>query len=303
MISALSAQSLPTTPVLSRICLGGATFGREIDQSAAFAMMDHAIAKGVTLFDTAANYSAGESERIIGAWLAARDSSALRPAVATKIYPPYTEAHIAAAVAVSAARLGVETIDVLYLHKWDASADTPMALRALDRLVREGRVRTLGVSNYTTAQLRAALTTQTRLGLTPLSLVQNNHNLAIRTVDDELRELCTAHRVAIVTYSPLGAGYLTGKHRAGVQAGSRFAVIPGHQDVYFNPLAERRLARLEAISARTGVGMTHLALAWALHQRGVTSVLIGGRTLAHLDQAFAALSFDDAALFAELEEI
>ncbi|WP_438479729.1 aldo/keto reductase [Oleiharenicola lentus] len=300
MLSASPLQSSPVVPAFSRICLGGATFGREIDQVASFALMDHGVANGVTLFDTAANYSAGESERIIGAWLAARPS-VKRPGIATKIYPPYTEAQVVSAVAASAARLGIETIDLLYLHKWDETADTPAVLRALDRLVREGRVSRLGASNYTAAQLKRALALQGRLGLKPFQVVQNNHNLAVRTVDDEMRQLCAAHGVAIITYSPLGAGYLTGKHRGGVEAGSRFAVIPGHQDVYFNPLAERRLARLQEVSVRNGLAMTHLALAWALHQRGVASVLIGGRTPAHLDQAFAASRYDDAGVFAELE--
>src|SRR5204862_2036273 len=105
----------------------------------------------------------------------------------------------------------------------------------------------------------------------------------------------------IVTYSPLGAGFLTSKHQRGVEPGSRFALIPGHQRIYFHEAAWRRLARLEAVAARTGHSQAHLALAWALHQPGVASVLVGGRTPAHLDQALAAEAFDDPAIFAELE--
>ena len=108
-------------------------------------------------------------------------------------------------------------------------------------------------------------------------------------------------RVAAMTYSPLGAGFLTGKHRGGVQPGSRFDVAPGHQAIYFKPGPESRLVRLAAVSIRTGHPMAHLSLAWAMHRPGVTSVLIGGRTPVHLDQAFAAFSLDEPALFAELE--
>ncbi|MEQ1853064.1 MAG: aldo/keto reductase, partial [Chthoniobacteraceae bacterium] len=107
-------------------------------------------------------------------------------------------------------------------------------------------------------------------------------------------------QIAIVTYSPLGAGFLTGKHQRGVAPGSRFDLVPGHQDVYFHESAYRRLARLEAVAARTGLSQAHLALAWALHQPGIASVLIGGRTPAHLDQALAAEALDDPALFVEL---
>jgi aryl-alcohol dehydrogenase-like predicted oxidoreductase len=122
--------------------------------------------------------------------------------------------------------------------------------------------------------------------------VQNNHNLAVRNVTPELRAFCAARNIAIVTYSPLGAGFLTSKHRRGVEPGSRFEVAPGHQKIYFNPEAERRLAHLEALAARTGHSQAHLALAWALHQPGVASVLVGGRTPAHLDQALAAQAFE-----------
>jgi aryl-alcohol dehydrogenase-like predicted oxidoreductase len=288
-------------PTPGPICLGGSTFGREINETAAFALMDHARARGVSLFDTAATYSAGASERIVGAWLASRRPALDAPSIATKIYPPYTSAAIDTAVAASAARLGVETIDLLYLHKWDETADTPEAVRALDCLVRAGRVRTLGASNFTHEQLQASLALQARLGLAPFRFLQNNNNLAVREFDAPLRDLCTAEGVAVVTYSPIGGGFLTGKHRGGVEPGSRFDVSPGHQNVYFNPGSERRLAHLSEVSARTGHPMAHLALAWALHRPGVTSVLIGGRGPAHLDQAFAALDLDDAGLFAELE--
>lgn len=290
----------PSLPPVSPLCLGGSTFGREIDQTAAFALMDHAMARGITLFDTAATYTAGASEKIVGAWLASRRPAAGSLTVATKIYPPFTPEAIDAAVAASAARLGVATIDLLYLHKWDAAAETPATLRALDGLVRSGRVRALGVSNFTAAQLQTVLALQQQSGLAPFRALQNVNNLAVSEVGPEVRDLCTAREVAIITYSPLGAGFLTGKHRNGVQPGSRFDVAPGHQAIYFKPGPEGRLARLAAVAARTGHSMAHLALAWAMHRPGVASVLVGGRTPAHLDQAFAALALYEPALFAEL---
>ncbi len=291
----------PSLPPVSPLCLGGSTFGREIDQAAAFALMDHAVARGITLFDTAATYTAGASEQIVGAWLASRRPAAGTLTVATKIYPPFTPEAIDAAVAASAARLGVATIDLLYLHKWDAAAETPAALGELERLVRSGRVRSLGVSNFTAAQLSTVLALQQQSGLAPFRALQNVNNLAVSDVAPTVRDLCAAREVAIITYSPLGAGFLTGKHRAGVQPGSRFDVAPGHQAIYFKPGPEGRLDRLAAVAARTGHSMAQLALAWAMHRPGVTSVLVGGRTPVHLDQAFAALALNEPALFAELE--
>ncbi len=288
-------------PALGRISIGGSVFGRELDQDAAFAYMDHAYLRKVTHFDTAATYTAGASEKIIGAWLASRQPKPGTLTVATKLYPPYTPEAIDAGVAASAQRLGVETIDLLYLHKWDAGAETPAALKALDGLLRTGRVRALGVSNFNAEQLRRIIDLQVQLGLATLRALQNGNNLAVREVDTSLRDICAAHDIAIVTYSPRGAGFLTGKHRGGVHPGSRFDVAPGHQGIYFQPLPERRLAKLTQVAERTGHPLSHLALAWALHAPGVTSVLIGGRVPDQLDQAFAALALDEPALFAELE--
>ncbi|MDZ4289049.1 MAG: aldo/keto reductase [Prosthecobacter sp.] len=287
----------PLTP----IGLGCVTFGREIDEAAAHVLLDHAVAHGVTFFDTASAYSRGLSESIIGRWLASRQPPAGSITIATKILPPYEPARMAEAVEQSLDRLGLPAIDLLYLHRWDATAETPEALAALDGLVRAGRVRSLGVSNYTLAQLAAAAALQEQHGWEPFRAVQNNHNLAVRDAPPELRQWCAARGIAVITYSPLGAGFLTGKHQQGVQPGSRFDLVPGHQDVYFHPQSRQRLAQLERVAARTGHSQAHLALAWALHQPGVTSVLVGGRTPAHLDQALAALAFNEPTVLAELE--
>lgn len=285
---------------VSQIGLGCVTFGREIDEAAAHVLLDYAYEHGVVFFDTASAYAQGASESIIGRWIASRRPAASSLTIATKILPPYEPARLASVVDESLQRLGLAVIDLLYLHRWDATAESPAALAALDALVREGKVRALGASNCNCQQLETALALQERHGLERFSVVQNNQNLAVSDVSEELRRFCAARKIAIVTYSPLGAGFLTGKHRHGVQPGSRFAVVPGHQDIYFHEAAYRRLARLESVAARTGHSQAHLALAWALHQPGVASVLVGGRTPAHLDQALAAQSFDDPALLAEL---
>lgn len=292
----------PTGMRVSNIGLGCVTFGREIDEAAAHVLLDYAHAHGVCHFDTAAAYGEGASERILGNWLASRRPAAGSVNIATKILPPYEAARIEESVERSLERLGVPAIDLLYLHRWDATAESPSALAALHGLVRAGKVRVLGASNFNTSQLAAALTQQEQSSLEPFRVVQNNHNLAVSDVSAEFRAFCASRQIAIVTYSPLGAGFLTGKHQRGVAPGSRFDLVPGHQDVYFHDAACRRLARLEAVAARTGHSQAHLALAWALHQPGITSVLVGGRTPAHLDQALAAQAFDEPALFAELEK-
>jgi aryl-alcohol dehydrogenase-like predicted oxidoreductase len=222
-------------------------------------------------------------------------------ALATKILPPYSPATIEEAVAGSLQRLGTGFVDLLYLHRWDETAADAAVLRSLDALVKSGRVRALGASNFTVPQLSRILDLQADLGAAPMRALQNIHNLAVRSIDDSTRQLCARHRIAVVGYSPLGAGFLTGKHDQGVQPGSRFDIIPGHQNVYFNDLARKRLSRLREIAASSGLPMTQLALAWALHQPEIAAVLVGGRTTAHLDQALQACSFPAPGLLRELE--
>jgi aryl-alcohol dehydrogenase-like predicted oxidoreductase len=284
-----------------RLGLGCVTFGREIDRADSFAMMDHALHHRITLFDTAAAYGSGASEEIVGQWLAARGTRE-RLILATKILPPYSAAAIETAVSVSLRRLAQPSVDLLYLHRWEDSVLEPEVLRALDGLVRDGRVRQLAASNFSTVQLEQAVRRQADLGVAQFRALQTVHNYAVRSVDEPMRSVCARERIAIIGYSPLGAGFLTGKHAQGVQRGSRFDLIPGHQNVYFNALAHGRLARLEQVASQSGVAVTRLALAWALQQPQIATVLVGGRTTAHLDQALHALAFSAPNLMQELDD-
>ena len=145
------------SPALGPISLGCVTFGREIDEEASFAIMEHAYSRGIAWFDTATTYGDGRSEQIIGAWLRTRGFGTGAPAIATKLYPPYSAQSIRDGAAACAHRLGVVSIDLLYLHAWDKTAQDPEVLVALDGLVRSERTRALGASNFTIAQLAAIL--------------------------------------------------------------------------------------------------------------------------------------------------
>lgn len=280
--------------------LGCVTFGREIDAPAARAMLDHAYARGWRHLDTAAVYGGGESERIVGAWLAERRPGGVT--VATKMVPPYGAAAIRAGVAAGLLRLGLPKADIFYLHRDDAGLDED-TLRALDAEVRGGRVDRLGITNIKPERLAHLLARQMALGLTPFRVLQCNQNLAVTELDDAMRAVCARHALEVVTFSPLGAGFLTGKHRAGVAAGSRFELVPGHQSIYFHPTARARLEALLALAAETGQEPARLALAWALNRAGVGTVLVGGRTPAAIEQALAARTPLDPAILARLEAI
>jgi aryl-alcohol dehydrogenase-like predicted oxidoreductase len=277
--------------------LGCATFGREIDEAASRAVLDHASAHGFRHFDTAAAYGAGASEAILGRWLADR-----RPAgaeVVTKLVPPYDSASLSAGLAGSLQRLGVACVDVFYLHRWDASL-TDDSLRALEEARQAGRFGRLGISNIQPDSLRSLLGRQRALGLRPCEVLQCNQNFAVTELTPEMRGVCAEFGLEVVTFSPLGAGFLTGKHRAGVVPGSRFDLVPGHQAIYFNPAARQRLELLLRVAERTGHAPEHLALAWALRRPGVSTVLVGARSAAHLDQALAARDLADTSTLAAL---
>lgn len=294
-------MSPPSPAPRCALGLGCVTFGREIDAAASFAMMDHAVTHGIRFFDTAAAYSAGGSETVVGQWLAARRPDLPRPEVATKVLPPYTAESITRSVTASLERLAVPHLDVLFLHRWDESLLRAEAHETLAALVQRGTVRALAISNVTAAQLAPTLDCQARAGSARFSWVQNIHNYAVRGFDAPLRDLCRATGIRLMGYSPLGAGFLTGKHRDGVAPGSRFEVIPGHQAVYFTPEARARLAHLEAVAQKLGRTPVELALAWAVHQPWIDLILVGGRTTAQIDQTLQTQAWHASEALAELD--
>ena len=156
--------------------------------------------------------------------------------------------------------------------------------------MRQGKVRHIGCSNFFAWQLCKALYIAERHGWPRMASVQPNYNLAVRDIESELLPFCADEEIGVITYSPLGAGFLTGKyHTAGVSPpGARFDIKPAHWDVYQGPTAMRRMEGLRATSAQTGRSMVDLALSWVTGRPGVTSVLIGARTPQHIDQALEA---------------
>jgi aryl-alcohol dehydrogenase-like predicted oxidoreductase len=287
----------------SSIGLGCVTFGREIDQQASFSLMDYAVENGITFFDTASAYGDGASEKIIGSWIADRHPVSDSILIATKILPPYKAKAIIESVNQSLKRLGTDVVDLLYLHRWDAAIEGIEALSTFNDLVKAGKIKMLGASNFNAAQLERIIHLQKKNGFDLLRSIQNNNNFAVRDINKEIVQMCVNHDIKIVTYSPLGAGFLTGKYKNGVGSNTRFSLIKGHQDIYFNESSFQRLDQLQKISALTGYSTSHLALAWALHQPHVTSVLVGGRSKEQLTQAFSALAFYDLDIFNELASV
>ena len=279
-----------TTFRVSSIGLGCVTFGREIDAATSFRVLDRAIERGVNLLDTAAVYGNGASEEVIGSWLRSRRVHG-RVVVATKVSGRLDRESIFRSVEGSLQRLGVEAIDLLQAHDWDPGTPLDETLEAFDGLVRQGKSRYLGCSNWQAGQLQQSMLLAQDRGWHRLESVQPMYNLFDRTIEGQLLSLCAQNDMGVITYSPLGAGFLTGKYSrdACVPQGTRFDVKPGHQRIYFTDHGFRIVEGLREIASRSQQSMVQLALSWVLSRPGITSVLVGARRPDHVDQAFQAM--------------
>ncbi len=275
---------------VSTIGMGCVTFGRESDRQTSLLIMDHAFGNGITLFDTAEAYGQGASELVVGEWLQSRN---LRDKIvlATKVNGTLTRQRIVSSVESSLKRLRTDCIDLLQTHVWDESTPLEETLDALTTLVQQGKVRYVGCSNYSASQLAAVLTLSNETGMSRMVSVQPPYNLVQRDIEADLLPLCASENIGVISYSPLAAGFLTGKYRPGqpIPPGTRFDVIPGHQDIYFTEHGYQVLKQLDREAQTSGASHIQLALSWVLQQPGVTSVLIGARKTLHIDQALRAV--------------
>ncbi len=274
---------------VSSIGLGCVTFGREIDEATSFSVMDRALARGITLFDTAEAYAGGASETTVGRWIADRGRRD-QIVLATKVSGVLTRQRVLSSAEESLRRLQTDVIDLFQVHHFDAATPLNETLDALNTLVTQGKVRYLGCSNYAAWQLCKSLWQQDVHGWARFESMQPNYNLVTRGIEQELLPLCADQSVGVISYSPLGAGFLTGKYRqnGSLPEGTRFDVAPGHQRIYFTDEKFRVMEALRTVSSETGLSMIRLALAWVLHRPGITSVLVGARSLDHVEQAFEA---------------
>jgi len=274
-----------------RIGLGCATFGREITEAESFAVMDHAVKRGIRLFDTAEAYSAGLSEQIVGRWVRSRGARG-EIVLLTKVTRNFTREHVREALAASLERLQTVAVDLYLCHSFDPATPPEETCEAMNDAVRSGFARAIGCSNYTGAQLEAALATSESRGHARFEVVENAYNLVSREIESDLLPITTPRQIRVLGYSPLAAGFLMGKYspdRAQIPKGTRFDVVPGHADVYFSDRNFRTVERLKDLAGRAGLPVERLAMAWAFQNPAVDTVLVGARSTTHLDNAFQAL--------------
>lgn len=290
---------------VSEICLGTMTFGNQADQETSFAIMDVADQAGVTFFDTADVYPlggdlsmVGETERIVGNWLkerGARDRIVLATKCRGAMGPGQNDEglsrkHIIKACDDSLKRLQTDYIDLYQSHAPDPTTPIEESLRAFDDLVRAGKVRYIGCSNYPAWQLSEALWTSELRGMARYECDQPRYNLLFRMIEDEILPLCRAAGVGVIAYNPLAGGMLTGRYRDKRQAAAmtRFGLERSgelYRRRYWNDAVFDVVDALAGFLEPRGKSLTHVALAWVLNQPGITSAILGASRPEQLEES------------------
>ena len=289
-------------PLVTELGLGTMTFGVETDEAEAHRQLDAYFAAGGNFIDTADVYGSGESERIIGAWLRRNHPENVIVATKARFAPPpgssgASRRGIIKAVDGSLNRLGIEAIDLLYIHGWDPAASVVETLRTLTDLVRAGKVHSIGWSNTSAWQLERILATAEHHGFVRPIVFQPQYNLLDRVIEWELLPLCLDTDLAVCPWSPLGGGWLTGKYQRDTppSGATRLGEDPNRGvEAYALRNNDRVWGIIEAVNrvaTQDSVWIGEVALRWLLDRPGVASVLLGARTEEQLQQSLAVAGY------------
>lgn len=281
---------------VSELCLGTMTFGHGTSESDAKQMVGEAIDRGINFFDTANSYADAQSEVFLGRALAGRRDEIV---VATKFYNPMgsgpndsgmSRYHIMNAVEASLERLGMDHIDVYYVHHVDQQTPLEEMLRALDDLVRQGKVRYIACSNYEAWRLMEALWISDANGFHRFVCYQPQYNLLVRDIEIDLIPACAYKGLGVVTWGPLGGGFLSGKYAPGQRTleGTRSEEGWAYPASFFPANADEILRALLDAASELGRSPAETAIRWILERPAVTSVIVGARTLDHFRANVAA---------------
>jgi aryl-alcohol dehydrogenase-like predicted oxidoreductase len=293
------------------LCLGGNVFGWTANEAASFKVLDALVAAGLNFIDTADTYSTwvpghhgGESETIIGNWLkrsARRKEVVIATKVGMEMAPDrkgLSAEHIARSVEESLRRLQTDHIDLYFAHRDDPSTPLEETLRAYQKLIEQGKVRTIGASNYTAARFAEALKVSREHGLPRYEVLEPLYNLYARAdYESGLEPLCLEQHVGVVSYSALASGFLTGKYRT-AQDATKSARGKGVVEKFLNGRGLRILAALDDVGQRYSASPTSVALAWQIARPSISAPIASATTVDQLSDLIAAtqLKLDQAAI-------
>jgi aryl-alcohol dehydrogenase-like predicted oxidoreductase len=285
-------------------CLGGNVFGWTADHAASFRLLDRFVEAGGALIDTADVYSAwipghkgGESENAIGAWLKARGAAVRsKVLVATKVgmlagRQGLKKANIVAACDDSLKRLGVDVIDLYQSHRDDEETPPEESLDAFAGLMKAGKVRAIGASNFTAERLKAALDASAKHGLPRYETLQPLYNLSDRAgFEGALQDLCATAGIAVIPYYGLASGFLTGKYRT--EADFTKSIRGMRMGNYLNERGLKILAAMDKVAAETKATLAQVALAWLMTRKAIAAPIASATSVAQLDELLGALKLE-----------
>ncbi len=281
---------------VSCLCLGTMAFGGDADKEMAAAMFQRCRKVGINFFDTADVYAGGRSEEVLGRLIApCRDEIVLTSKVNFATSDDVnarglSRRHIMLAVEASLKRLATDRIDLYFVHAFDAHTALEETLRALDDLVRQGKVLYLGVSNWAAWQIATALGISAREGLARFECIQPMYNLVKRQAEVEILPLAQAEQMAVISYSPLGGGLLSGKYGATRRPEEgRLVENAMYRQRYSLAVYYEIAERFAAHAAERGVHPVSLAVAWVMSHPAVTAPIVGARNLEQLEASLGAL--------------
>jgi aryl-alcohol dehydrogenase-like predicted oxidoreductase len=294
---------------VSRLALGTMTFGLQTDETVAGRILDKASDAGINFLDTANVYplggtpdTVGRTEEIVGRWLVGKRSRYIVATKAVGVMGPEewqrgaSRKHLLDAIDASLKRLQTDYVDLYQLHSDDESTPLDETLEALDTIVKSGRARYIGVSNFLAWRLATALGRSDVRHLTRVTSVQPRYSLLFREIERELLPLCRDEGLAVIPYNPLAGGLLTGKHKgnSAPPAGTRFTLGTAggrYQDRYWNERSFETVEALRGIAQQAGVSLTTLAMAWVLANPVITAPLLGASKPEQLDDTLAAVDY------------
>lgn len=281
---------------VSCLCMGTMSFGGPADEETSAVMFHRCREIGINFFDTANVYNGGRSEQILGK-LMSKDRDEL--IIASKVRFPVgddvnarglSRRHIRLAVEASLKRLGTDRLDLYFVHSFDPDTPIEETLRALDDLVRQGKILYPAVSNWAAWQIAKALGISARQGLARFECIQPMYNLTKRQVEVEILPLAEAEQVGVISYSPLGGGLLTGKYGTMRRPDEgRLVQNEMYQRRYGLPVYYEIAERFTAHAQERGVHPASLAVAWVMSHPAMTAPIIGARNLAQLEASLGAL--------------
>lgn len=307
---------------VSRLCLGTMTFGLQCDEAQSRSILDAAAEGGIDFLDAADVYplggganTAGRTEEILGGWLQGKRHDYI---VATKCVGrmgprPWDQGmsrkHILDAIDASLRRLMTDYVDLYQLHSFDPTTPIDEALEALDTVVRSGKARYVGVSNWPAHRIARALGRSELKGLVQISSVQPRYNLLFRTFERDLLPMCHEEGLAVIPYNPLAGGLLTGKHAPGAPPeGTRFTLgtaASTYQARYWHNREFETIDALKGVASEAGMSLATLAVAWVLSNPAITAPIIGASRPEQLKDSLAAAQAAplDPDLKARLDEL